>query len=150
MAGTARTVPAISPLTRSWSSSGNFQELELSLLGLLVSELRVHDVADLGEVARAAGALVIDRLALGQELEALDRALDLDARALRDLACVIADGGASRLALGVRDGEDDQAHVVVGLARIRIDVVGAERLRQALVGVRVGRRRRRPRVAALG
>src|SRR2546426_5634585 len=105
MAGTARTVPAISPLTRSWSSSGNFQELELSLFGLLVAELRVHDVADVGEVARAAGALVVHRLALGEELQSLDRALDLDARALRDLAHVIADGGARGLALGVRDGE---------------------------------------------
>src|SRR5438093_4239949 len=126
MAGTARTVPAISPLTRSWSSSGNFQELELSLLGLLVADLGVHDVAHLGEVARAAGALVVHRLALAEELEALHRALDLHARPLRDLAHVIADGGARGLALGVRDREQHEAHVVVGLAGIRIDVVGAE------------------------
>src|SRR2546422_9773273 len=125
MAGTARTVPAISPLTRSWSSSGNFQELELPLLGLLVAELGVHDVADVGEVARAAGALVVHRLALAEELEALDRALDLDARPLGDLAQVIANGGAGRLTLGGRDGEQHQAHGVVGLAGMKIDVVGA-------------------------
>src|SRR5438093_13493136 len=114
MAGSSSIVKAIWTLTKSWSSSFNFQELELSLLGLLVPELRVHDVADLGEVARAAGALVVHRLALGEELEALDRALDLDARPLRDLAHVIPHGGARRRALGVRDGGNQDAHVAGG------------------------------------
>src|SRR5436309_11037367 len=146
MAGTARIVPAINPLRRSWSASANFQELELPLLGLLVSELAVEDVADLGEVARPAGALVVDGLALRDELEALDGALDLDARALRDLAHVVPDRRAGGLALGLRQGEHDEARLVVGLARIRIDVVGAEHLGQTLVRVRVRRGRRRPRV----
>src|SRR5438132_12515655 len=102
MAGTARIVPAINPLRRSWSASANFQELELPLLGLLVAELAVEDVADLGEVARTAGALDVDGLALPAELEALDGPLALDARSLPGLADVVPGrrGGGLGLALG--------------------------------------------------
>src|SRR5215475_7872155 len=92
MAGTARIVPAINPLRRSWSASANFQELELPLLGQLVAELAVEDVADLGAVG---------------------------------------------LALGLSEGEHDEARLIVGLTRIRIDVVGAEHLGQPLVRVRL-------------
>ena len=38
-----------------------------------------HDVADVGEVARAAGALVVDLLALGERLQPVDGAVDLQA-----------------------------------------------------------------------
>src|SRR5688572_18971561 len=103
MAGTASTVPATRPLTRSWaispSTSDHLHELEPGALRLVEADLAVEDVADLGEVAGAAGALVVDLLALGQQREPLDRAIHLDAAALRDLAHGLAHGGAGRLAL---------------------------------------------------
>src|SRR5262249_23182650 len=69
MAGTARMVPAIRPLMISWRTSvttaisGDLEKLELGPGNFLVPELAVDDVADVGEVARAARALVIDLLA---------------------------------------------------------------------------------------
>src|SRR2546427_2101176 len=132
MAGTARIVPAISPLRTSCAisrgTSADLQQLEPALLGLLVAELRVQDVADLVEVARPAGAVEVDLLALREQLEAVDRAVHARAAALRDLPHVVADRGARRLAPGVRDGQRHEADVVVGLARVRVEVVVAQRL----------------------
>src|SRR5262250_1507488 len=89
MAGTARTVPATRPLRTSCATSpttsDHLHEDELAALGLLELDLAVEDVADVGEVARPAGALEVDLLALGQELQSVHRAVDLGARALRDL-----------------------------------------------------------------
>src|SRR5438094_361141 len=157
MAGTASTVPATSPLRTSWatSSSGTLtsdqlHELELASLGLLEADLAVEDVAELGEVARPAGPLVVDRLALAEELEALDRAVHLHAVALRDVAHVVLDGGAGGLALGVGDGQQHEADVVVALAGVRVEIVGAEHLGQPLVAGRLHRRRRRGGVGAVG
>src|ERR1041384_7871004 len=139
MAGTASTVPATRPLTTSCavSSSGTLtsdqlHELELASLRLLVLDLAVEDVADVREVARPAGAFVVDRLALAEQLQALDGAVHLRAVALRDVAHVILDGGAGGLALGVGDGQQHEADVVVVLAGVRIEVVGAQRLEQPL------------------
>src|SRR5215813_2959547 len=101
MAGTASTVPATTPLTTSCAVSSNgtvtsdhLHELELARLRLLVLDLAVEDVTDLGEVARPAGALVVDGLALRQQLQALDRAVHLLAVALRNVPDVVLDGGA--------------------------------------------------------
>src|SRR5690242_4214281 len=123
MAGTASTVPARSPLTtscaassRGTATSDELHELQLAALGLLELDLAVEDVADIGEVARPAGALVVDGLALGQQLQPLDRAVDLHTVALRDLSHVVLDGGAGGFALGVGDGQHHQADVVVALA----------------------------------
>src|SRR5262245_66346648 len=107
MAGTARIVPAINPFRRSWSASANFQELELPLLGLLVAELAVEDVADLGEVARPAGALEVDGLALGEGIAALDVALVLAARAMRDIALVLSDRRTGGHVRGMRGAGTD-------------------------------------------
>src|SRR5438552_12826923 len=108
MAGTARIVPAISPLRTSCAisrgTSADLQQLEPALLGLLVPELRVEDVADPVEVARAAVAVEIDFLPLRDQLEPLRRAVHAGAPALRDLPHVVPDARARRLALGVRDG----------------------------------------------
>ena len=109
-------------------ASGDLQELELAALDLLVAELAVEDVADLGEVAGAAGALVVDLLALGQELQPVDGAVDLGAGALRDLADVVPDRRAGGLALGLGDGQRDQADVVVALAGVGIGSLDAEAL----------------------
>src|SRR2546429_5426715 len=137
MAGTARMVPAIRPLRSSCAisrgTSGDFQQLELALLGLLVAELRVQDVADRVEVARPARAVEVDLLALREPLQPLHRALHARATALRDLSHVIADGGPRRFAFRMRDGQRDEADVIVGLARVRVEIVVAERLREALV-----------------
>src|SRR6185503_3692553 len=126
MAGTARMVPATRPLTRSCATSvtrsEQLHQLEGALLGHIVTDLAVDDVAGLGEVAGPAGALVVDLLALGQELEPLDGVVHLHPTALRDLAHVVLDGGAGGLAFGLRDGENDQARVVVALAGVRIQV----------------------------
>src|SRR6058998_993587 len=109
MAGTARMVPAISPLRTSCAispgTSGDLQQLELALLGLLVAELGVEDVTDLVELARPAGAFVVDLFALGEQAEPVHGAVDTCPCALRDLPHVVADGRAGRLALGVGDGE---------------------------------------------
>src|ERR1051326_5121596 len=98
MAGTASTVPDTTPLTTSCATSSNgtatsdeLHELQLAALRLLELDLAIHDVTDVGEVARPAGALVVDGLALGQQLEALDGAVDLHAVALRDLPHVVLD-----------------------------------------------------------
>src|SRR2546430_1185444 len=154
MAGTARTMPATRPFTRSCASSlptsDQLHELELASLRLIEADLAVEDVAELGEVAGAAGALVVDVLALREERQAFDRVVHLDAVALRDLAHVVANGGAAGLTLGVRDGQEHEADVVVALAGVRIEVVGAEHLGQAPVPGRLDGRRRRGRVGAVG
>src|SRR5437588_8797955 len=154
MAGTARIVPAISPLRTSCAisrgTSADLQQLEPALLGLLVPELRVEDVADLVEVARSAGAVEVDFLALREQPEPLGRAVHAGAPALRDLPHVVADARARGFPPGVGDGEGDQADVVVRLARVRVEIVVAERLGQPLVGRRLDRRRRRDRPRALG
>src|SRR2546421_1584646 len=149
MAGTASTMPATRPFTRSCASSlptsDQLHELELASLRLIEADLAVEDVAELREVAGAAGALVVDVLALREELQAFDGVVDLDAAALRDLPHVVADGRAGRLALGVGDGQEHEADVVVALAGVRVEVVGAEHLGQAPVAGRLdgGRPRRR-------
>src|SRR4051812_17539264 len=133
MAGTASTVPATRPLTTSCavSSSGTLtsdqlHERELAPLRLVEADLAVEDVAGLGEVAGAARALVVDRLTLAEQLQPLDGAVHLHAVALRDAAHVVLDGGPGGLALGVRDGEEHEADVVVTLAGVGIEVVGAQ------------------------
>ena len=119
MAGTASMVPATRPLTSELRDLGRthaqsiFSSLNLPLSACVVADLAVDDVAGLGEVAGPAGALVVDLLALGQELQPFDGVVDLHAAALRDLAHVVADRGAGGLALGLRDGQDDQADAVV-------------------------------------
>src|SRR5689334_23029371 len=138
MAGTARMVPATRPLTSSCGISPDgtldqLHELELGALRLVEADLAIQDVADLGEVARAAGALVVDLLALGHLLETLDRAVDLDPTALGDPAHGVADGGAGGIALGPGDGEHDQADLVVALTGVGIELRAAEEGGQALV-----------------
>src|SRR5689334_10715573 len=94
MAGTARIVPAISPLRTSCAisrgTSADLQQLELPALGLLVAKLGVEDVADVVELARSAGPVEVHVLAARQHLEPLDGALHARAVALRDLPDVIA------------------------------------------------------------
>src|SRR5260370_40570662 len=154
MAGTARIVPAISPLRTSCAisrgTSADLQQLEPALLGLLVPELRVEDVADLVEVARSAGAVEIDFPPLREQPEPLGRAAHAGAPALRDLSHVVADARAPGLPLGGRDGEGHQADVVVRLARVWVEIVVAERLGPPLVGRRLDRRRRPDRPRAFG
>ena len=122
MAGTASMVPAIRPLTTSCGISAAtrarqiiFRNLNLPPSTCSIAELAVEDVADLGEVARPAGALVVDLLALGEQLQPLDRAVDLGAGALRDLAHGVAHRRAVRL-LRLGDGQRDQADPVGRLA----------------------------------
>src|SRR5215475_11236449 len=123
MAGTARMVPATRPFTTSCrncgsrgrsGASGDLQQLELALLGLLVAELRIEDVPRLREVAGPARALVVDLFVLGEELEPVHRAVHLGPRPLGDLADVVLDGGARRLA-GAGNGEAHEARVIVAL-----------------------------------
>src|SRR6185295_20270323 len=96
MAGTARTVPDTRPLTTSCavSSSGTLtsdqlHERELAPLRLVEADLAVEDVTALGEVARPAGALVVDGLALAEQLQTLDGVVHLHAVALRNAEHVI-------------------------------------------------------------
>src|SRR5262249_32150697 len=141
MAGTARMVPATSPLMRSWRTSINcgpssLQDsdlFEFGLLGSIEADLAVDDVADLGEVARAARPLVVDVLALGDQLEPVHRAVHLDAVALGDLADVVPDRCARRLAPRPGDGEQHEADVIVALARVRVEIGRPQEFREALV-----------------
>src|SRR4051794_8290056 len=102
----------MTPLTRicvSSESTGSRdgEELKLAALGDLVAELAVLDVADIGEVARAAGALVVDLLTLAQQLQPFDGGVNLGALALADLAHVVAQRRAGRL-LGFGQGQEDE------------------------------------------
>ena len=63
---------------------------------------------------------------------------------------MIADGGPRRFAFRMGDGQRDEADVIVGLARVRVEIVVAERLREALVRGRLAGRRGRDRERALG
>src|SRR5256885_17192305 len=107
MAGTASTAPAIRPFSESWRS---FSKLDLHFDQLPVLPLRgaerdLDDVADVGELARAGGARILDLLALGDRLQPVERIVDLHARiVVGDLADVVPNPGAGRvLAFGHRE-----------------------------------------------
>src|SRR5688500_6782087 len=97
MAGTARMVPATTPFRSSCRTSPSILRseqlagLELAVVHAVEADLAIADVAALREVARSGCALVVDHLALGQELEPVDRAVHLLDVALRDLAEVVLD-----------------------------------------------------------
>src|ERR1700730_3267853 len=134
MAGTARMAPAIAPLTTSCVSStstggiarsGDLHQCELAAADLVVAELAIDDVADVGEVAGTACALVVDLLALREQLQSVDRAVDLRAAALANLAHVVVDGDTCRrFRLG--DGQRDQARPVGRLRFVRIRLGNAQ------------------------
>src|SRR4030081_2505260 len=95
MAGTAISVPAITPLisacsrmvTRRSPRSSDLHERDLAALYLIVAELAVLNVADVGEIARTARAVVVDRLLGGDRLQPVDGIVDLGAaRRLADFA----------------------------------------------------------------
>src|SRR5450631_4066500 len=113
MAGTAKMAPAITPLTTSCvtsasnggiAGSGDLQQYELASADPAVAELAVDDVADVGEVAGPACTLVVDLLALCEQLQPVHRAVDLGAASLRNLAHIVVDGNARR-GLGLGDGK---------------------------------------------
>src|SRR6478735_8906469 len=111
-AGTAINAPVISPLmsacrkrvTRAGlSGSGDLDQNDLPALDLLVAELRVADIAGLGEVARAAGAVIVDGLLGCDRLQAVNGIVDLGAaRRLAGLADRVLDRRTGRIA-GQRD-----------------------------------------------
>src|SRR5689334_25308908 len=112
-------VPAMAPLTMSCgispsgaiAASGHFEQHELSGSDLVVAELAVGDVADVGEVAGTARAFVVDVLALREQLQPFDGAVHLLAAALADLAHVVADARPGR-GLRLRDRERHEARPV--------------------------------------
>src|ERR1051325_3674610 len=99
MAGTARIVPAIAPFTTSCATSAaeaidalrDFQQHEFAAGYLVIAELAIGDVADLGEVAGPARAFVVDLLALREQFQSFDGAVDLGAVALTDATHAIVD-----------------------------------------------------------
>src|SRR5947209_12456671 len=101
IAGTASTAPAIRPLRESWTSFSKRSALrlgELAVLHLRGAERDLDDVADVGEFARAGGARILDLLAFGDRLEAVERVVDLHrAVVVGDLADVVAHAGAGRV-----------------------------------------------------
>src|SRR5947207_13456916 len=109
MAGTAMSVPAITPLisacnrsvTRRSPRSGDLDERDLAALNLIVAELAILNVADVGKVTRPTRAVVVDRLLGGDRPEAIDRLVDLGAaRRLAACADIVLDGGAGGIARG--------------------------------------------------
>src|SRR5215831_5687365 len=134
MAGTARMVPAMMPFTTSCPTSasegirsGDLQQHELPVGDLVVAELAIDDVADVGEVAGSARALVVDLGARSDQLQSFDRAIDLLPVTLADLAHVVADAGAGcNLRLG--DRERDQAGPIRRLRLVGIRLGDAEAL----------------------
>ncbi len=98
------------------------------------------DVAVVGELARTRSARILDLLAVGDRLQAVERIVDLRGRVVvRDLADVVADAGTARvLALGHR--EDRQIGVVVGLADEGVERIALHQRLELGVGTRVERR----------
>src|SRR5689334_12552549 len=151
MAGTARMAPVMTPLTTSCRTcmarplrsrlSDNLQKLELAGFDLHVAEFATQDVANLGEVARAARALIVDVLSLADVLQAFNGTVDLLSTPLGDLADIVAQRLAGGLP-GVGDGERHDAHPVGRLTLIGIGLGDAQPLRRELEGLRVdvGRR----------
>src|SRR5450759_1191685 len=142
MAGTARVAPDMAPLTTSCvtsasngdiARSGYLHQCELASANLVVAELAVDDVADVGEIAGAARALVVDFLALRAQLQSVHRAVDLGAATLANLAHVVVDGDACRrLRLG--DGQRNQACPVGCLRLVGIRLGDAQPLPRELIG----------------
>jgi hypothetical protein len=96
-----------------------------------------------------ARALVVDLLALREQLEPVHRVVDLGPWSLGDLADIVLDRRARGLAR-TGHGKADQARVIVALRRVRIHLLDAQGLGEALVGGGVHRRRRRDGVDAVG
>src|SRR6266568_6798494 len=142
MAGTARMAPAITPLTTSCAISAarggiarsdNLQQRGLATGDLVVAKLAVDDVADIGKVAGAAGALIVDLLALRQQLQAFHGAVDLGATALRDLAHAVVNAAAcGHLRLG--NGKRDEARPIGRLGLVRVWLSDGEALLCQIVG----------------
>src|SRR6266511_5631756 len=126
MAGSARSAPAIIPLTRSWDTFSSTSGLHLddfAVPHLARSELDIEDIADLAELAWARGARVLDLLAFGDRFEAVDCVVDLHGIVvIGDLADVVADRRAARLA-AFRHCKNRQVHVVVSLADVGVERV---------------------------
>src|SRR5205085_6653988 len=78
------------------ADSGDLQEHELAAGHFVVAEFAIGDVADLGEVARTARAFVVDLLALPEQLQTFDSAVDLGAVTLANAPHVIVDACARR------------------------------------------------------
>src|SRR5262245_34366492 len=132
IAGTARMVPDIKPLRISCATCiyqaaehrarvrlqppwlNDLEETQLPVDHLHVAETAALNVTDIGEVARSGGTLVVDLLALSQELQTLDRAIDLLSRALTDFAHVVLERAAGCL-LRLRQRQDHQARPIGGL-----------------------------------
>src|SRR5262245_14827331 len=121
-------------------TSHDLQELQLAVHHLHVAEAAALDVPDVGEVARARRALVVDLFAFGEGLQALDRAVDLLAGALADLAYVVLERCPSRL-LRLGDSQNDEARPVVRLRLVGIGLCHAEALgrQRERLAVDVGR-----------
>src|ERR1700761_4981122 len=131
IAGTASAAPAISPFSTSCASSMlllDRYEFEFASLDDLKPELAALDIADRGEVTRAADAFVIDLLAGGQLLQAVCGRVDLDAVTLRDPSHGVAQRGAGgRSRLG--DCQRDEADPVDCLGFIRVRIAAQARFR---------------------
>src|SRR6266567_3886469 len=95
-----RLCSCCSPIvTRRPPRSGDLDERDLATLNLIVAELAILNVADVGEITRTARAVVVDRLLGGDRLEPVDGVVDLGAaRRLADFADIVLDGGAGGLA----------------------------------------------------
>src|SRR5262249_14369173 len=127
---------------RSFSKRSALYLDELAVPHLRGAERDLDDVAYVGEFARAGGARILDLLALGDRLEAVERAVDLHrAVVVRDLADVVAHAGPARI-LALRHREDHKIGVVVGLANVGVERVLLHQRLELGIGRRAARRRR--------
>src|ERR1044072_1953588 len=144
MAGTASTAPAIRPFKVSWSVFSSTSDLQLDQLSILDrrgAERHLDDIAGVGKLARTGRARILDLLALGDELEAVERVVDLHARVVvGDLADVVPDAGPGWI-LALGHGQDRQIGMVVGLADEGIECVALHQRLELGIGTRVECRR---------
>src|SRR5258708_2356538 len=144
MAGTAISVPAITPLisacsrivTRRSPRSGDLDERDLAALNLIVAELAVLDVADVGGITRTARPVIVDGLLGGDGLQSVDGIVDLDAaRCLADFADIVLDRGPRGVARD-SDSQQHQIDLIIDLRGVRIGRRNADHLYQIAVGLR--------------
>src|SRR2546429_236396 len=139
MAGTARTAPAITPLATSWTSlsitSGLYLD-DLAAANLIDAKLDLDDIADVAELARAGCTEILDLVAGGDRFQPIERVVRFHAAVVvGNLADVVADGGAARLA-GLGHGENRKIGVIVGLADVGIERIALD---QGLEAIEAGR-----------
>src|SRR6266498_417709 len=123
------------------SGGDDHDGLGLALAYLLDAERGREDVAAVIEVARTRGALVVDLLSFAEELGAVREGIDDGAGRVRDRPQIVLDHGSRRLALGGRQRERNERHLIPRLRGVRTLVPTRHGGGEFPVGRRIEQRR---------